>query len=161
MEKVILIFLFSAFLTTPDPSKYNKAKSITGVWKVEQSAFRYPDSAWTVRSAPHESLYIFTEKYYSYSFVPGPRKLFQGDPNRPSDAEKVEAYNSFVSNTGTYSLKDSILILTSLLHKNPNEMRGESLTYRIKTENNKLHITVNDPPFLPGRELKTTLIRLE
>jgi hypothetical protein len=110
-----------------------------------------------------ESLYIFTEKYYSYSFVPGslPRKLFQGDPNRPSDAEKIAAYDSFVSNTGTYSLKDSILILTSILHKNPNEMRGESLNYRIKTEYNKLQITVNNPPFLPGRELKTTLIRQE
>ena len=161
MGKLILILLFSAFLMTPDLSKYNKVKSITGVWKVEQSAFRYPDSSWTVRTPPYESLYIFTEKYYSYSFVPGTRKLFQGDPNRPSDAEKVAAYDSFVSNTGTYSLKDSILILTSILHKNPNEMRGESLTYRIKTENNKLQITVNNPPFLPGRELKTTLIRLE
>lgn len=52
MGKLVLILLFSAFLMTPDLSRYNKVKSITGVWKVEQSAFRYPDSAWTVRTPP-------------------------------------------------------------------------------------------------------------
>ena len=37
---------------------------------------------------------------HSYMYVPGPRKKFAGDPNRPTDAEKVEAYNSLVAATG-------------------------------------------------------------
>lgn len=137
--------------------------SITGVWKVEQFAFRYPDSAWTIRTQPHESLYIFTSKYYSYAYVPGgsQRKLFEGDPNKPTDAEKIAAYESFVSNSGTYFLKDSILSMQAIIHKNPNEMTDKSLMYKIKLENNKLQLTIMDPPFLPGREWRTNLIRVE
>ena len=45
-------------------------------------------------SAPYLSQYIFTGNHYSYMYVPGagPRKRIAGDPNKPTDAEKVEAY---------------------------------------------------------------------
>lgn len=170
MEKRLFIiipvlFTFGCVTTAPKISKLNKplTPSITGVWKAEQFAFRYPDSAWSVRTAPYESLYIFTDKYYSYAYVPGssPRKLFEGDPNKPTDAEKITAYDSFVANSGIYSLKDSTLTLRAVIHKNPNEMTGKYLTYKIKLENNKLQITITNPPFLPGREWRTNLIRIE
>jgi Lipocalin-like domain len=170
LRKLLLIitpvfFTFGCVTTAPKSEELNNRQtlSIAGVWKAEHFAFRYPDSVWTVRTPPYESLYIFAAKYYSYTYVSGgsPRKLFEGDPNKPTDVEKIAAYDSFVANSGTYSLKDSLLILRAVIHKNPNEMTGKQLMYKIKLENNRLQITITDPPFLPGREWRTTLVRVE
>jgi hypothetical protein len=66
-------------------------------------------------------------------YVPGadPRRRFNGDPNRPTDAEKVAAYDSFVAGSGTYALTGSTLTLQALVHKNPNEMGWEPLNYDV------------------------------
>jgi hypothetical protein len=109
------------------------------------------------------SVYIFTRKHYSYMFAPGvgPRRLFAGDPNRPSDAEKVAAYDSVVASSGTYILEGTTLILTAILHKNPNEMTGEPLRYSVEIDGNRLRMTIANPPFAPGRERRTLLTRIE
>ena len=91
----------------------------------------------------------------------GPRKRFAGDPNKPSDAEKVEAYNSFVAASGTYVLSGRILALTALVHKNPNEMGGEPLTYTVDFDGDTLRMVIANPPFLPGRERRIVLTRIE
>src|SRR5262245_49012057 len=106
------------------------AGAILGVWKVTELASRIPGAEWEIRGTPYLSQYVFTEKHYSYMYVPGPgpRKRFAGDPNNPTDAEKVEAYNSLVAATGAYSLSGQTLTLTALVHKNPNEMDGVPLT---------------------------------
>lgn len=118
---------------------------------------------WEIRT-PYLSQYIFTEKHYSYMYVPGagPRKLFAGDPNRPTDAEKVAAYNSLIAATGTYTVSGRTLVLTALVHKNPNEMIGKSLTYSIEFDgSNTMRMVVSNPPFLPGRDSRTVLTRIE
>src|SRR5882762_4402792 len=109
---------------------------IRGVWKVAELASRAPGAEWEVRTTPYLSQFIFTGKHYSYMYVPGvgPRKLFAGDPNKPTDAEKAEAYNSLVAATGSYRLSGRILTLYALVHKNPNEMGGKPLTYTIEFE---------------------------
>jgi len=136
--------------------------SLRGVWKVTALSSRELDGAWETLPV-NSSLYIFTEKHYSYMFAPGigPRRLYSGDPNRPSDTEKVAAYDSFVAASGTYVLSGSNLTLTALLHKNPNEMVGEHLMYAIETDGNMLRMTIVNPPFSPGRERRTTLARVE
>ena len=67
---------------------------LEGVWKIVEVSSRVPGSAWIVATPPYLSMYIFTGKHYSYMFAPGvgPRRLFAGDPNRPSDGDKVAAY---------------------------------------------------------------------
>jgi hypothetical protein len=109
------------------------------------------------------SQYLFTEKHYSFMYVPGqaPRKTFAGDPNRPTDAEKVEAYNSLVAGTGTYLLSGPTLTIKALIHKNPNEMTGVPLTYTVDLDGNALQMVIFDPPFRPGREWRTVLTRVE
>ena len=136
--------------------------SLRGVWKVTEQLSRAPGERW-VAVTPNVSLYIFTEKYYSYMFSTGagPRRLFSGDPNKPTDAEKVGAYNSFVAASGTYTLSGSTLTLKAVLHKNPNEMAGEPLTYTVEIEGNTLRLTIMNPPFAPGRERRTVLSRVE
>ena len=136
---------------------------LEGVWKVLEVSSRVRGADWTVATPPYLSVYIFTPRHYSYMFAPGagPRRLFAGDPNRPSEAEKVAAYDSIVASSGTYILKGRTLIMTASLHKNPNEMTGESLTYSVEFERNSLRMTVANPPFAPGRERRTLLTRIE
>jgi uncharacterized protein (TIGR02145 family) len=136
--------------------------SLRGVWKVTELSSRTPGADWT-RLPLTESLYIFTDKHYSYLFAPGtePRRPFAADPNRPSDAEKVRAYDSIVAASGTYVVSGPTLTLTALLHKNPSEMVGESLAYAIELDGDVLRMTIVNPPFSPGRERRTTLTRIE
>ena len=136
---------------------------LEGVWKVLEVSSRVHGADWTVATPPYLSVYIFTPTHYSYMFAPGagPRRLFAGDPNRPSEAEKVAAYDSIVASSGTYILTGTTLIMTASLHKNPNEMTGESLTYSVEFESNRLRMTVANPPFAPGRERRTLLTRIE
>jgi hypothetical protein len=138
------------------------AADIRGVWKVTELAWSTRGPDWEIRT-PYLSQYIFTDRHYSYMYVPSAaRKRFAGDPNRPTDAEKVEAYNSFIAASGTYTLSGRTLVLQALVHKNPNEMDGTPLTYTIAFGGrNTLRMVIADPPFLPGREARTVLTRIE
>jgi hypothetical protein len=142
---------------TPAPARAD----LRGVWRVTELASRAPGEEWEVRPRPYLSQYIFTEKHYSYMYVPGPRKSIAGDPNRPTDAEKVEAYNSFVGASGAYQLSGRILTMVALVHKNPNEMDGRPLTYTAELDGGTLRMTIANPPFLPGREWRIVLAKVE
>jgi Lipocalin-like domain len=136
---------------------------LKGAWKIVEQSARSPNGDWTVGATPHLSLYIFTDKHYSYMFAPGlaPRRLFAGDPNQPTDAEKVAAYNSFVAGSGTYTLTGSTLMFNAVLHKNPNEMNGHPLRYEVEILGSTLRMTIANPPFAPGLERRTLLTRVE
>jgi Lipocalin-like domain len=139
------------------------ARNLQGAWKIIEVATRSPGGNWAISTPPHLSVYIFTSRHYSYMFAPGtgPRRLFVGDPNQPTDAEKVAAYDSIVAGSGTYDLTGSTLTLNAILHKNPNEMAGEALKYAVEIEGPVLRLTILNPPFAPGRERRTVLTRLE
>ena len=87
----------------------------------------------------------------------GPRKVFAGDPNKPTDAEKVEAYNSLIAATGAYSLSGQTLTMSALITKNPNEMAGKPLTYTVEVDGTAIRMVIANPPFLPGSEWRMVL----
>jgi Lipocalin-like domain len=149
--------------TTVDEGQTPARGSLTGVWEVTEQSSRVPGAAWTAAAPPYRSLYIFTATHYSYMYTLGsePRRRFAGDPNQPTDAEKVAAYGSFVAGSGTYTLSGSTLTLNAILHKNPNEMGGEPLTFSVENGANRLQMTIVNPPFSPGRERRTVLMRVE
>lgn len=168
ISALLAIALLSVVASAQDGSSAREAAlqasvptDIRGVWEITELASRVAGAAWEVRAKPYRSLYIFSENHYSYMYVPGPRKLFVGDPNRPTDAEKAEAYNSLVAATGVYSLSGKVLTLKALVHKNPNEMAGATLAYEVEVDSNTLRMVVADPPFLPGGEWRTILRRIE
>ena len=176
LRRVSLVFAFACFTAgasaqdnrpakpvAPEATRAPGGADLRGVWKITELAFRAPGAEWEVRTTPYLSQYIFTGRYYSYMYVPGPgpRKTIGGDPNRPTDAEKVEAYNSFVAASGTYELSGRILTMIALVHKNPNEMDGRPLTYTAELNGNTLRMTIANPPFLPGRESRIVLTRVE
>jgi|SRR5687768_5473245 len=148
---------------SPEATREPVRADVRGVWKVTELASRAPGEEWEAHTAPYLSQYIFTGQHYSYMYVPGagPRRSIAGDPNKPTDAEKVEAYNSFVAASGTYQLSGRSLTMVALVHKNPNEMDGEPLTYTVELDGNSLRMTIANPPFLPGRERRTVLTRVE
>ena len=152
----------SASAATPEPGAAASPTNIQGVWKVTELASRVPGAEWEV-STPSLSQFVFTAKHYSYMYVPGagPRKAFAGDPNRPTDAEKVEAYNSFIAASGSYLLSGRTLALSALIHKNPNEVGGKPLTYTVAFDGNTLRMVIANPPFSPGRERRIVLTRIE
>ena len=141
----------------------SRRADMRGVWKITEMASRAPGAEWEIRTPPYVSQYIFTAKHYSYMYVPGagPRQRFAGDPNRPTDAEKAEAYNSFIAGSGTYELSGRVLTLFAVIRKNPNEMNGKPLTYTAEFDGDTLRMTIANPPFQPGREWLTVLTRVE
>jgi hypothetical protein len=163
MLRPISVALVSCLLTACTlASQASDDADLRGVWEVTELLSRTPGGEWT-KLPLNRSMYIFTDKHYSYMFAPGaePRRPFSGDPNRPTDAEKVRAYDSIVAATGTYLLSGSTLTLTALLHKNPSEMVGESLAYQIEIDGDGMRMTIVNAPFSPGRERQTTLRRIE
>lgn len=135
--------------------------SLEGAWTVVEQSSRAPGGDWVGASIPYRSLYIFTPTHYSYLFTrPETRPPFAGDPNRPTDAEKVRAYDTFVAAAGTYTLDGGTLMLVALLHKNPSEMTGEALRYAVEIGRDTVRLTITNPPFLPGRERRTVLARM-
>ena len=56
---------------TPGATKAPARADVRGVWKVTELAWRAPGAEWDVRTTPYLSQYIFTEKHYSYMYVPG------------------------------------------------------------------------------------------
>lgn len=157
---VLMVLLIGGRVTevaTTQPSP------LEGVWKIVEVSSRVAGADWTAGTPPYSSVYIFTPKHYSYMFASGagPRRLFAGNPNRPSDAEKVAAYDSIVASSGTYTLEGATLTMTAVLHKNPNEMTGEPLRYSVEFEGDRLRMTIANPPFAPGAERRTVLTRIE
>jgi len=135
---------------------------IVGVWKVTELLSRAPGENWT-NVSPQLSLYIFTKKHYSYMYTQGegPRPLFAGDPNKPTDAEMVTAYKTLIAATGTYVLSGQTLTFNATLARNPNEMTGKPLIYSVQLNGDVLQMTITNPPFLPGGERRITLTRVE
>lgn len=162
LVSVALVFALLAACAFAQEDSPPQRAGLRGVWKVTELSTRKPGEEWKILPI-NGSVYIFTGKHYSYMFVPGagPRRLHSGDPNKPSDAEKVAAYDSIVAASGTYVLSGSNLALTALLHKNPNEMLGEHLMYTIEIDGNTLRMSIVNPPFSPGNERRTTLTRVE
>jgi hypothetical protein len=162
MLRSVSITLIGAALALANAGQ-EKPSVLQGVWKVTEVSVRKSGEDWT-KAMHGASLYIFTKKHYSYTFAPGatPRRRFAGDPNTPTDAEKVAAYDSFVAAAGTYVLSEGTLTLTATLHKNPNEMTGEPLKYAVDVVGaDTLRMTIVNPPFAPGRERRLVLTRIE
>ncbi len=141
----------------PEPSTKGP---LEGAWKGVQSSFTSPDTNWT-NTSPQPSLFLFTRHHYSEMFARGPRALFK-ERFRPTDAERLAAYNSFIANCGTYLMIDSTITTSPIVARNPNFMAGEwfhTFVYRVQSDS--LWLTLTSPAWAPEAELRLTLVRLE
>lgn len=138
--------------------------SIIGAWRLLETASRAPGAPWDARPTPAGGLYVFAARHYSYFYVrtPGPRPHF-ADANRPTEAERAVTYDTFIAGAGTYSFDGRTLTLGTEFRKNPNEM-GAGAVWRWQLERvtgDTVTFMFLEPPFLPDRQWRTTLLRVE
>lgn len=108
-------------------------------------------------------LYVFSARDYSYSYVPGPppRPRF-ADGNRPTDGERAATFATFIAGAGTYTCDRRTFSLRADLRKNPNEMTGEVWRWELDlVRGDTLRFIFRQPPFMPGRVWRTTLVRAD
>jgi hypothetical protein len=131
---------------------------LEGAWKVVQLSVTTPDTSRTITD-PQPSLYLFTSGHYSFMHVPdaAPRAQFR-DMTRPTDPEKVAAFNSFIANSGTYVLSDSTIETHLIVAKTPNIM-GQTQTYLYRLSGDSLSLTGRPLP-APDVEVRATLVRI-
>lgn len=99
--------------------------SLRGAWRVIRMSLTAAGQT-TTNNSPQPGLVLFTGKHYSLMYVEGsqPRKLF-ADATSPTDDEKIEAYDTFVGHSGTYTITDSVIAMLPDLAKAPHMMTGE------------------------------------
>lgn len=87
------------------------ASPLAGVWRLVAIQDVESDGN-TVDVTPQESLFLFTDEYYSmgYSFHESPSPVF-AEPWSPTDSEMRDRFSSLVVNAGTYELTGSELVL--------------------------------------------------
>jgi hypothetical protein len=92
---------------------------------------------------------------------PAPRPRF-ADGNRPTDAERAATFATFIAGAGTYTFDGRTLGLRADFRKNPNEMTGEVWHWELDlARGDTLRFIFREPPFLPGRVWRTTLVRAD
>ena len=153
-------WLMAAFHNTTVRSSF--APTVQGAWRLVETAVRAPRGAWVTRPAPQGGLFVFTARHYSYFYVRGadPRGRFAA-ANAPTPAEMAAAYENFIAGAGSYTFDGRVLAMKADFRKNPNEMTGETWQWQTEFEGDTARMVFANPPFLPGREWRVTLVRAE
>lgn len=151
--------------STSRGSAASPTPSVVGAWRLLETASRPVGGTgeWDVRPIPQGGLYVFSARQYSYFYVPGPapRPRF-ADGNRPTDAERAATFPTFIAGAGAYTFDGRTLELRADFRKNPNEMTGEVWHWELDlVRGDTLRFIFREPPFLPGRMWRTTLVRVD
>ncbi len=118
MRNPLFLVLVVAFLSTAtlalDEVAAQEAASIQGAW-----VFTSEDDS------NQRGLLVFTERHYSMMFVASDsERATYPDDREMTDPEILEAYGSFVANSGRYSMEGDEVTLEAYMAKNPNYMAG-------------------------------------
>ncbi len=148
-------------------SHKRETKGITGVWHVRELIGR--GSSKPLSDKPFPNLFIFTAKHYSMVWVSGT------DAQRPfttrwspTDAEKMERFDSLVVNAGMYEIENNTLIAHPVVARIPDFMGGK-LICEYHIENDKMLLKFVDEysfdgvqaPWVAEGGLILTLVRVE
>lgn len=159
----LLFVPFAVFLADQPsgPPVSRAAEPLHGAWRVIQSSLTTGETK-TTNASPQPGLVLFTDRHYSLMYVEGqlPRKPFT-DPIRPTDAEKLEAYETFVGHSGTYSVSDSLIAMEVVISKWPNlmgtELRTSFARFAYRIGGDTLRLTRRSPRAV----FTMTLLRVE
>lgn len=140
-----------------------RSSTIIGAWRPVELALRQPGAEWEIRPTPQSGLYVFSARHYSYVYIPGGRQRPHFlNANSATEAERAAAYDTFIAGAGSYLFDGSVLQLKADLRKNPNEMTGHVWRWDVDMiRGDTIRFIFRDPPFLPGRDWRTTLVRVQ
>ena len=158
---LIGLFAASASCTEPGPQNVNSEESpFRGGWLLVETTKVTPDTTWT-DSTPPIGLYVFVDRHFSIMLVDAdePRTLFpSGGTAAASDEQRLQAYDPFIADAGTYRFNDSILTTQNIIAKVPNVMNYE-ITHRYRIAGDSLWLTFSGAWAPPGGEITYHLVR--
>lgn len=104
------VLLLTLTITACQPTE-DSASPPVGAWRLVAIQLIAADGT-TTGDTPQESLFLFTEDYYSMGYAQGEERspLFS-DPWNPTETEERERFSSLTVNAGTYELSGSQLVL--------------------------------------------------
>ena len=122
-----LMTVLTVLLMTP---LMGSAQSIQGAWRMVEREFQGgPNAGIQSGSQIQPSFLIYTEGYYSVTFVGGVEPRTTVFSEEPTDAELVAVWQPFSSQAGTYELNGTTLTYTIHAAKNPPQMLPENDRY--------------------------------
>ena len=134
---------------------------LRGAWKLTESTQTGRDTS-LVNKSPQPGLVLFTAQHYSFMFVEGsaPRAPFT-DPSRPTDAEKLQAFDTFSGHSGSYTVQDTMLQMTIVVAKNPTmmttDLRSSFARFAYRIAGDTLWLTRRSP----AGAVRMTFLRVE
>jgi hypothetical protein len=114
-------------------SQEKEAKGVVGVWQIKEVATQ---RGGLITDKPLSSVFIFTPRHYSmvWVFSAETQGSFAERWN-PTDAEKIERFNSLVVNSGTYEIDGNTLIAHPVIARIPDFMGGKLICeYHIEND---------------------------
>jgi hypothetical protein len=87
------------------------------------------------------SLYIFTADHYSMAYALADSRPAFAKQDTPTDAEKAGAYDSFITNAGTYDIADDTLVIHPIISKHPGYMGGGEDKFLMRSSGDTLWLT--------------------
>ncbi len=140
---LVAVFTFTLTACQQSDNGGSDNQSLEGVWKIAEGK-SVDANGQTTSTNVQRSLVIFTEGHYSYVYTSGDeaqRKLPVEHWNQ-TDAEKINAFNTIIVNTGTYELTESKLVIRPIVAKSEQFVGGyESCDYRLEGDTLYLETT--------------------
>jgi hypothetical protein len=102
-----------------------QADALDGAWRLLSMQLIAADEE-TVEISVHESLFMFSDGYYSMGYVfGGERPVIYAERWHPSNSEKISRFSSMIVNAGTYEVSGSELVARPLFALAPEFVDGE------------------------------------
>ncbi len=166
---VVAVFTFTLTACQQSDNGGSDNQSLDGVWKIEEGK-SVDAQGQTTSTNIQRSLVIFTGGHYSFVFTYGDeqRKLPAEHWNL-TDAEKLDAHNTIIVNTGTFELTESKLVLRPVVARGEEFVGGyASHDYRLEGDTLYLEFTelvcvdgVANPFFSDGGRVHQKLVRVQ
>jgi lipocalin-like protein len=142
-----------------------EANLIEGVWEITQIIYQTPGNQYA-NPAPQAGIFIFTKNYYSMTWNPNDTKQENyKDKWRPTDNEKIESYNSIITNSGTYEIAEGKLVTTPITAKTPAFIGGKAIYDYLVNESSLtltlLEVISHDGVYDEGVKNHKTTIKLK
>lgn len=134
---------------------------LSGVWRAAAVTTTGGGRSST-NGAPPPSLFIFTQSHYSQLYESGDTARADFAGPRPTNTEKIAAFDSFVANAGTYRVAGNLIVLQPIVAKRPRPANGYwTIPHEFKIHGDTLFTVDRGPSGSGPLEFRVTWIRIE
>ena len=91
--------------------------------------------AWELVSDTHHGIAVFTDTYFSATWITRDRSRFAGD--EPTEAEAAEAYRTLNTAAGTYEISGDMITFHRIVNRNPS-YTGQDVQWQFRRDGDEL-----------------------